>query len=225
VNTRERTQRIGGTLAGTVAILAIVSVLSGCNIVGPAYYFIHGPEKVKKAYALDKEKPTTIFIDDRANHVPRRVLRLTIAQEAEKALLKKKVVKDMIAAESTMVAAGHDRYEKPIPIADIGRAVKADVLIYATVDAFTLTQDGQTYDPVARVRVKVLDARNDARLWPDDSRGQLLTVRVRPKTSPVPSSAAGRYEAEDELAKQVGLEIAWLFFDHEAEHGPKGSGS
>jgi len=122
-----------------------------------------------------------------------------------------------------MLAAGHDRYEQPIPIADIGRAVKADVLIYATVDSFVLSPDGQTYDPMAQLRVKVIDAKNDTRLWPDEARGYPLIVRVRSKTAPMPTSAASRYEAEDELAKQVGLELAWLFYNHEAEHGPKGT--
>jgi hypothetical protein len=208
----------------TVAGLMGLAVVGGCNIVAPAYYLVHGPEKIKKEYALDKTKPTVIFIDDRANRVPRRALRLMIAQEAEKTLLKEKVVTDMISAESAMLAAGHDRYEQPIPISEIGRSVKADQMIYATVDGFTLTPDGQTYGPAATLRVKVIDTTKDSRLWPlDESRGYPLTVHVPSKTAPMPTSAAARYQAEDELAKQTGQELAWLFYDHEAEHGPKGS--
>jgi hypothetical protein len=209
----------GALLAGMCVAAAL---LAGCNIVGPAYYLIHGPEKVKKQYTLDKAKPTVIFIDDRANRVPRRTLRLAIAQEAEKNLLKSKTVVDMISAESAMLAAGHDRYEQPIPIAEIGRAVKAEQMIYATVDGFTLSPDGQTYSPVAQLRVKVIDATSDKRLWPTEDGGFPITVHVVSKTSPMPTSTSSRYQAEDELAKQIGLELAWLFIDHEAEHDLKG---
>lgn len=203
------------------AAFAASFLLPGCNIVGPAYYLIHGPDKDKKLFALEKERPTVIFIDDRSNRLPRSMLRGTIAKEAENSLLKKQIVKDMISSDSAAVAAGHDRYEKPMAIAEIGQAVGAEVVIYASVDQFYMSPDGQSFSPMAKLRVKVVDAKTDTRLWPEEPRGYSLTVQPHVSASELPTSTAGRYGVEDELAKQVGQELAWLFFDHEAPTGAK----
>lgn len=204
--------------AAAVACGAVFIAAAGCNVVAGAYYIVHGPDKAPKVHTLEKDRSTVIFIDDRANHIPRRATRLLVAQEAEKALMKEKVVKDVISAESAVQAAGSDRYEKPIPIADIGRAVNADVIIYATVDQFILTPDGTTFAPAVNLRVKIVDTKTDTRLWPDDARGYPLAVRGPSKTAPLPASTAERYKAEDELAKQVGRELAWLFYEHDPSH-------
>ena len=203
------------------ALSALALLPAGCNIAGPAFYFIHGPEKVKKLHELDKEKTTVVFIDDRQSRIPRRVLRATMAEEAEKTLLRERVVKDMISAHSALQAAGSDKHGKPIPIAEIGRAVRADVIIYATVDGFTLSPDGQTFAPAAELRVKVVGVHDEKRLWPEDPAGHPLRVMAAPQTREMPANVSARYQAEDELARQIGVEIARLFFDHEKPTGPR----
>jgi hypothetical protein len=205
----------------SAAMVGLAALLPSCNIVAPAFYFVHGPEKAKKLYELDKKKTAVVFVDDRSNRVPRRATRIAIGEQAEQTLLKEKAVKDMVSAQSAIQAAGTDREEKPAAITEIGQAVKADIVIYATVDEFTLTRDGQTFAPSATVRVKVIDAAGGKRLWPESATGQVVPVRLSPKTDDLPTSTAGRFAAEDELARQAGMEIAWLFIDHEAPHGVK----
>ncbi len=207
------------TLGIAAALLALCA--AGCNIVGPAYYFIHGPEKTKKLYALDQETTGVVFVDDRQNIVPRRILRTTMAEEAEKTLLKNRVLKDMVSAASALSAAGNDRHGRPIPVTEIGRAVRASTIVYATVDGFTLTPDGTTFAPEASVRVKVLSVEGDQRLWPEDPEGHPIRVRMQVKAKDLPRSVSARYQAEDELARRVGLEIAWLFFNHDRATGPR----
>jgi hypothetical protein len=205
---------------GALAVGAAMA-LASCNIAGPAFYLIHGPDKVKKLYELDKKKTAVVFIDDRANHVPRRATRVAIGEEAEQTLLKEKAVKDMVSSQSAIQAAGTDREAKPAAITEIGSAVKADIVIYATVDEFTISRDGQTFSPGATLRVKVVDVAQGKRLWPENAAGQLMTVRLSAKTDDLPTSTAGRFAAEDELARETGMEIAWLFVDHEPTHGVK----
>lgn len=204
------------TLRRIAALVGLASLgLAGCNIVAPALYLAHGPEKTPKLYTLDKKKPTVVFIDDRANTIPRRALRITMAEEFEKTVMRQDVVSDVISSQSAMVAASQDRQGKPIPITEIGQAVKADVVVYATVDRFTLTPDGQTFSPHCVLRVKVIDVANDKRLWPADPHGHPVQVRPNVKTGELPNNTSARYQAEDELARQAGLEIARLFFTHE----------
>lgn len=212
-----RVRQVGIALIGLAALAA-----AGCNIVAPAFYLIHGPEKVKRLYTLDKERTAVVFIDDRANRIPRRATRLAMAEQAQDDLLKARAVKDMVSAQSAMLAAGRDTQGQPISVTEIGRAVQAQVVIYATVDEFSLTPDGQTFAPIARLRVKVIDAENDKRLWPEKPEGHTLTIRASPKTQELPTSTAARFAAEDDLARRAGQELAWIFVTHERPHGPRG---
>ena len=47
-----------------LALLALVPALPSCNIVGPAFLLVHGPEKIKKLHTLDPRRPTVIFVDE-----------------------------------------------------------------------------------------------------------------------------------------------------------------
>jgi len=199
-----------------MCVLGAAVAVAGCNIVAPVLYMAHGPAKTQRVYELDAKKSMVVFIDDRANVVPRRALRVTMAEQAEKTLLKERVATDMISAQSAMAAVGQERQGKPMPIAEIGTAVRADLVIYATVDYFTLSRDGQSFNPSTLLRVKVVDTSTDKRLWPEDPRGYPVEVRLDAKTAAMPTSTSGRYKAEDELAVQAGLEVARLFFTHEA---------
>lgn len=208
-----RSHRFSRPLALLLAAAALTS--AGCNIVAPIFYLVHGPEKVKKVYTLDEKKTAVVFVDDRQSKIPRRALRVAIGEQAEKTLLREKVVKDMVMSQSALLAAGQDKQGKPISIAEIGQAVKADIVIYVAVDQFTLTQDGQSFDPFAQLRVKVIDVAADKRLWPEDAKGYPLPIKVDAKQGMLPTTTAARYQAEDELAKEVGLQLAGLFYSHE----------
>lgn len=197
--------------AGTAALLA----MAGCNIVAPAYYIIHGPEKVAAQHELDPERPTVVFIDDRGNRLPRRAMRQTIGEAAQQALLNEKAVVDVIDTRGAMAASSQDRAGQAMSIVDIGKAVKADVVIYATVDAFTMSSDGQSYSPVASLRVKVIDVVADKRVWPAEKEGYPLTLTFPPRTSDVPKNAAELRVAEEEVGELVGLGLAQLFYKYE----------
>src|SRR5204863_9264442 len=155
-------QVLGGPMSRvrclSLCVCVIAGLSGGCNIVAPVFYLVHGPEKTKKMYTLDPKRTAVVFVDDRANRIPRRASRVAMAEEAEKTLLKGKAVKDMVSTQSAMLAAGKDIHGQPVPITEIGRAVKADIVIYATIDDFHLTTDGQTFSPGAVFRVKVIDA-------------------------------------------------------------------
>lgn len=194
-----------------------VAFAGGCNIVAPFYLLIHGPEKVQAQYDLPRDRPTVIFIDDRGSHLPRRALRLKIGQDAEKVLLSSGKLKDVISTQSAMGAASQDRAGEPLPIAEIGRAVGAEVVIYATVDQFTLSPDGGAFAPVAQLRVKVLDAAADQRLWPAEPTGYVLSVRPSARQGPLPTGLADQFKAQDELAALVGEALARTFIRHDRE--------
>lgn len=206
-------------LIGSTLGLAGVLLVAGCNIVAPAYLIIAGPEKVPAQHELEKERPTVVFIDDRSNRLPRRALRQTIGEEVQRALLADRALTDVIDTRAAITVASQDRVGQAMSIVDIGKAVKADVVIYATVDSFALTTDGQSYSPVATLRVKVIDVATDKRTWPEEATGYPLTLAFPARSSDVPQNTTELRAAEEGLARQVGVGIAQLFMKYERTQG------
>jgi hypothetical protein len=202
--------------AAGLAVLGFVGA-GGCNIVGPAFLLVHGPEKTSKVHTLEKQRPTVVFIDDRSSAVPRRGLRVIMGQQAEQTLLSEGVLKDAISSESALAAASKDRYGQPLSITDIGKAVGAEVVVYITIDRFALSPDGSSFTPTVDARAKVVDVIKDARVWPDDERGFAFTVQMRQRQGFAPADASSIAKAQSELAADAGLGIAQLFFDHERQ--------
>lgn len=203
-----------------LALAGIASLsIAGCNIVGPAFYFIHGPAKTPAVYTLDKTRSTVVFVDDQNSVLPRRNLRMEIAAAATETIQSENLVQDMIASRGAILAATRDRDTEPMSVVGVGRAVKAQVVVYATVDAFSLSADGVSYSPAARLRVKVIDAENDVRLWPGENfeDGYPLNVNMFERANVQPQGAANIAKAEAELAREAGVAIGELFFQHETK--------
>jgi hypothetical protein len=213
-------QRLGiAALSRTGLLAGVLLALStgGCNILGPAFYFVHGPEKREAVFVLDRKRTTIVFVDDQNSVTKRRNLRNEIAASATENIQREKLVDDMLDGRAAIIAATRDRDGEPMSVTDIGRATKADVVIHVILDAFTLSPDGVTYSPLSAVRVKVIDAKEDKRLWPPDSleKGAPLNVTLFEKARDIPTSSAGVVQAENELAREVGLAVAQLFYEHE----------
>ncbi len=195
-------------------------LLAGCNILGPAIYLVHGPEKVPKLYGLDEKKRTVVFVDDRRNQLPRRQLRQVMAEKAQNALLDARAVEAMIDAKAALAVTARDKATEPMKITEIAKAVEADVIIYATVDEFVLSTDGQSFSPAIRMRVKVLDAVKEVRLWPEDKDGYVLKLNLPLRQGFAPKNQSELMQGENEAAESAGLALAQLFFDHEAQAAP-----
>lgn len=189
-------------------------ILIGCNIVGPAYVLLHGPEKTPAQHTLDRSRRSVVFVDDRANVVARRSTRMQIAAEAEKVITEQGLVEEVIRSQSIMAAASMDSHDEPSSIAELGRTVGADVVIYATVDFFGLTPDGSTFQPTASLRVKIIDAVSGERLWPEQKSGQTLAVEMQVRPEDLPQTIGQARERESMLAEWTGKRLAEMFYDH-----------
>ena len=199
-------------IAVIIAVLLPLCI-SGCNIVGPIAYFAHGPQKVPALHKLQKSRPTVVFVDDRANLIPRRSLKITIAESAQQALMAHGALNDVIDAGTAIRVASAEKYGEPMTIVDIGKSVGAEVVIYARVDAFSLTRDGQSYSPIATASVKVIDVTTEERLWPPEFEGYQRGLPDMSEARYLPTSAAERVQAEEDLARKLGVAIADMFYE------------
>lgn len=201
----------------TLIALALGSLpltVVGCNIVGPAAYFIHGPGNVDREFTLEKDRPTVIFIDDRASKLPRRQFRTSIAQTAQQRLAASGQVTTLVDFQAAAAVAAQDKKSSPMSIAAIGQAVGAEVIIYATVDEFTISPDGQTVLPTSRLRVKVIDTTTGERLWPEEREGYTMLLTMRNKEGGRDGSSSV-YDHQQGLAVWTGAALAELFYDVE----------
>jgi len=211
------TARVFGAL--TIAGLAWVGVgaLSGCNILGPALIIAQGPPMIDALYTLDKNRTYTIFIDDFRNRLPRRSLRFQMAETAEAILIEQGAISAdrLLASQAASRVAAGELPDDRLSIADIGRQIGADVVIYVTIDGWILSRDAQSAQPSVLSRVKVIDVDLNKRVWPPNPEGYVLALQPKDMQGDLPTSLAGKAELERALAERFGLALAQMFFKHE----------
>jgi|TARA_B100001964_G_C14227698_1_gene598465 hypothetical protein len=198
----------------TIFTICTCSLLSSCNIFAGASYIL-SPDPEKEAMCTLQDVRTVVFVDDRRNVMHPSRLRLVIAERVTMDLLTKNLVTTVISPKDVMrVSAANDRYNEPLPIAELGKSVEADVVIYVEMESFGLTNDGQTANPVTRCSVRVIDVANNKRLFPVDQAAYYVTATIK-RVNPhrVTSNSEIRKLAE-ELAEKLGDSVAKVFYDH-----------
>ncbi|MFG0258656.1 MAG: hypothetical protein ACF8GE_12215 [Phycisphaerales bacterium JB043] len=209
------------TRSHTLALILLTSSLlvSGCNIIAPGMYLLHGRGQVEPVVVLDPFRPTVVFIDDRASVLPRRSLRMAIGQEADSTLIEKGVVRQeaLINSAAPLRYAVDERYGEPRPVSEVGLAVGADVIIYAECVTWTLSRDGASTSPFAMMRVKILDAQNRMHIWPLDGSSAPLRVELPRSAAPLPTTRTEQQALERTLAQTLGFKLARLFYRHERD--------
>ena len=107
-----------------------------------------------------------------------------------------------------------------LSIAEIGRHLSADQVLYVQVIEFSLgtLADKPAGQGQARVRVSVFDALGDRRVWPKDEplgREVLLNTPFRE-----PTGQDYRQEFAEDLSNRVAQDIVKLFREHEEPRKP-----
>jgi len=215
-----RTGTAARTLLTTLAVAATLTI-AGCNIVAPAAFILHGPPKVPAAYSdLDSTRPTVIFIDDRQNKVPRRALRMTMGQVAERIMMERGIVDQasMISSrDAARIAAAKDSFNKPISVVDLAREMNAEVIIWVEIEEWTLSRDQGALSPTVGARVKIVDAKANQRIWPVEPAGWPLVAQVPTRPQDLEASRAQIDRYHEELAVFAGRELARIFYTYERD--------
>jgi len=208
--------RRGTWTAISIVLLIVVSgMIGGCNVLGPAYAVASGPPKKPAEFILE-DKPTLVFVDDRANVLSRRNLRRQIADRVSQDLMVNKAVTTTISPRDGLAVAQQESFGKPMSIDAIGRAVGAEQVIYVDMQAFLLSVDGAMPIPQARCAVKVIDTTNKVKVYPGGAMAEdarILTIAGEPVSTELYRSSATRRQIEDMLAEIVGADLATLFYE------------
>ncbi|MFO0833970.1 MAG: hypothetical protein U0638_03295 [Phycisphaerales bacterium] len=214
-----RCTRLHRVALGTLAALALGAPLltSGCNWVAAGFLLVHGPPRIEARHELQKERTTVIFVDDRANQLPTRALRDVIARSAQETLLAEGAIINVVDCKAAFSAVASEKSSEPMDLVALAKAVQAEVLVYAAVESFTLSEDGGSVSPSIAMRVKVMDATLGKRVWPEEKPGSSVVSTSRTGSGFTPTSRSDMAKMEQEAAKQAGVALAQVFFSHERE--------
>lgn len=193
---------------------ACLVAMPGCNILGPIYYFAVGPPKFEAQYKLPKDKTAVIFVDDPRSEIPRRAIRLAMIESAESDLLDKGLVGDLVSGQSALRVSQMDHSSGQMSVAEIGREVDSEVVIWATVDQFIRADMARNQEPRIVYRVRVVDATNNEVLWPPEPQGHRLEVTLSSRIGSVASDTGASTTAELQLGKNAGLALSQIFYEH-----------
>jgi hypothetical protein len=211
-----KTPRQLGVLMCFITCMSMLALTtSGCNVVAPVAYAIHGPEKMMPVFTLDEHASTVIFVDDPSSKIALRRLRYTIADAATRTLLQERILTDMIDPRGILNAASKERHSDRMSITELGKSVGADVVVYAVVTEFTLFPEAGSYTPSATLRLKVIDVASGNRLWPENEFGHQFKVAIPQLPSTSRPTASDRIKTESELAARTGVGLAQMFYKHE----------
>lgn len=215
----DRPPRARRLALGTLAALSLAAPLlsGGCNIVGAGFLLIHGPPRIEARYQLQKDRPTVIFIDDRSNQLPTRSLREVIARSAQDSLLAEKALTNVIDCRAAFSAAASEKSSEPLDLVTLTKTAQAEVMVYASVESFTLSEDGGSVSPSIALRVKVVDATLGKRVWPDEKAGASVVSTSKTGSGFKPTSQGDMSKMELEASKAAGLALAQVFFSHERD--------
>lgn len=202
------------TIVLSLALLSL-TLISGCNIIAPVAYAIHGPEKIQPVYTLPENAKTVVFVDDPSSKIAQRRLRYTMSEVATHTLLEKRVLTDMLDPRGIIGAASKEDHTSRMSITELGQSVGADIVIYALVTRYSLSPESGSYLPQAFLRVKVMDVATGQRLFPDANFGHPLEVQIPQRPGVAPNTASDRVAIEEQLAARAGLGLAQLFYKHE----------
>jgi hypothetical protein len=213
-------------------LVGFAGLQAGCNIGTPAAYALFGAGTIDAEYELAPVR-TVVFVDDRANELPRTTLRTSIADKVSTDLLAEGCITSAIEPRQAItVTRKKEGSGKPMSIAAIGRELDCQQVIYVQIVEFTLQGDGEFTSagsetgvgvrPTAKVSVKVIDVVNGVRTYPggDLTGGRELTATMREVDPNQLQSFSSRRAVEDKLALELGEQIAKLFYEHDRiEHG------
>lgn len=201
-------------ILGTVLLFCCLLTLSGCNIIAPIFYFASGPPEVDQQFELPKESTAVIFVDDPNSVIPRRAIRVAMIQSAEEDFLRKGLVADLVSGQSALRVAQADDSEGQMSVAEIGKAVESDIVVWAIVDRFDRADIPRHQEPRIVFRVRVVDAANNKILWPPEPQGERVEVTLTPRIGTVANESGAQTTAELELGRNAGLALSQLFYEH-----------
>lgn len=210
----------------TLATLAAALLgASGCNILAPLIVFAAGPGTVEPEHRLDTSRSAVVFVEDPESRMPVRSHRLALIEAMEKRLLEKGLVGELVDGQQALRLADADTSGGRMPVTEIGKRLRADQVVWVTVDSFVRADMTQNIEPRIALRVRIVDAAADALVYPADPAGREIVVSNSARRGSVSSASGAQNELERKLAEKAGRAVVQLFYEYEVPQRLADTGS
>ena len=207
---------IGRSVAAWAGICVLTLSLSGCPI-GAIYALIARPSPTVMV-AAEYELPAgdlLIFVDSPAERTGLSGVGSMLSRELAREIRVHNLAPSVIPpAELAILRVSIENFRQ-LDIAEVGRRVSAQQVLYVEVIEFSLgsLMDTLPGQGLVRVRVKVLDVEQNQRVWPEAKPfGHEVIVRTGFRE---PSGKEYRQEFAEDLCERTALAIIKLFREHE----------
>jgi len=166
-----------------VAMLVLVSLLSGCQTIGGLFSIFIDPLIPPKIIAAQHDmsaKRVLVWVDDPQVDSQYVLLRRTLTEALQQELLAHQGVSEVIDYERiARFRVTHPNYSL-MSIEELGQKFQADEVLYVFINDFSWQHDAGVgfYQPRLGGYIKVIDAQEGGqRLWPKDRTHQTFQVK------------------------------------------------
>lgn len=210
---------VGSCMSGVIVSLGLIiglgamGILGGCGALRYGAATITGDESIPAVYAMEPTKSCALVLEDDKMRTGSRVTMDLIGSTFDEAILKRNAASKVVESAAGIDLILAERGGSKSSMKQIGEKLSVDVVVYAQVTGFGMSDDGVSGMPTASVRAKVIEVATGNRLFPPrDAVQEWHSIAVSGKKlgqKPVPGSAA-ELAATDELAQKLGLMLAGL---------------
>ncbi|MDY7011339.1 MAG: hypothetical protein SVV80_11405 [Planctomycetota bacterium] len=181
----------------------------GCPLPAAILAKLFPKEKVSPRFILPKKKTILVFPDDIKCPLLYPTIKRALAEKADKLLIEHSLASETIPYDKLIDLRNAEPNFNQMSIPKIGRRLGADLVIYVSIEDFSLKDN--PINTLWRGRfvamVKVVDVLK-GRIWPDESAG--FPISIDEPVTENPSEAFGT-ELARKLAERMAEETCGLF--------------
>jgi hypothetical protein len=195
--------------------MIVLTLASGCNIIGYGAHVICGPSEVKAKYILPK-RPTVVYVKDQPSPTGEKVEGDAVAAQIESQLKAFDLAPTIDSTRITDMQTSHPAAFNDMSPSQLAKAVGAEQVIFVQITDSRVEMEGVSDMLRGRISatVNVYDAEGNL-LWPNELDGGSIISYGTPTMRL--SDTVNRASVERNLINGLSVRVAALFRTYKPE--------
>jgi hypothetical protein len=198
-----------------LVICALPLGLCGCNMFKALVYYLSPPQTKDAEFTFPKDAVIALMIDPARAEMESPVFNRALHERLVEIFREKKSDAQLIAPRDVLALRRKNPEFEHWSVRRIGQELEATHVLYARLDQLSVREprDSPVLEPRVALRLKVIGVSlpdNDARVWPTEKEGRLITASRQASEAVDP----GRDDAElVRLGREAAYLVAQPFFE------------
>lgn len=195
-------------------LAALTTICSGCNVLGFAAQAVGGENPKPALFKMDKKAATVVVAENFDNPAQAALDAEPLARFTNDQLRANSVVPTIDPSKIYTLQQSNSEKYRALTIAAVGRAVSADQVLYIEIVNVSVRTDPGTdlFKGDGEVRVKVIDTKTGATVWPlDEAGGHRVLAETRLRRTG--ENGQNELTTRNELARELANKVAQLFYE------------